>query len=53
LIIKELQKQFDVSIAKTKAYVFSSKFFEFFSDVVNELEPSASYTCSECLVEVD
>lgn len=53
LIIKELQKQFDVRIAKTKAYVFSSKFFEFFSDVVNELEPRASYTCSECLVEVD
>jgi protease-4 len=52
IILKELQKQFDIGITKSNAFVFSNKFFEFFNNVANSLTPSASYTCSDCLVEV-
>ena len=52
IILKELQKQFDIGITKSNAFVFSNKFFEFFNDVANSLTPSASYTCSDCLVEI-
>ena len=52
IILKKLQKQFDIGITKSNAFVFSNKFFEFFNDVANSLTPSASYTCSDCLVEI-
>lgn len=53
LLIREIQKQFDIKISNTKTYVYSTKFLEFFNDVLDKLTPSASYTCSNCLVEIN
>tara|TARA_B110000196_G_scaffold291665_1_gene278741 strand:- start:1451 stop:3268 length:1818 start_codon:yes stop_codon:yes gene_type:complete len=53
LLFKELQKTFDIGIKNTRAYVFSKKFMEFFAEVMEGTNLNASYTCTECLIEID
>jgi protease-4 len=53
LFFKELQKKFGIGIKNTKAYVFSKKFMEFFAEVMEGTNLNASYTCTECLIEID
>ena len=53
LFFQELQKIFDIGIRNTEAYVFSKKFIEFFDAVMEDANLNASYTCTECLIEID
>ena len=53
LFFQDLQKIFDIGIKNTETYVFSKKFIEFFDTVMEDAKLNASYTCTECLIEID